>query len=106
MSAEEKKNNIKTAKKYDNVYFFFGGGGCRAIFPLVKMRQRAQHIHGRARLLKKESENLTHTFYYFNFLLLLFISHFAPKSTSLVFSRFLLPFVQLSHTPGAFVRSS
>lgn len=73
---------------YISLLFFFGR------VQNLRKKAAAQHIH--AAVFKKESENLTHTLYYFNFLLLLFISHFT-KSTllSCFFSSF-----QFSHTPS------
>lgn len=99
LSEEMEKHNIKTAKKYDNVYFFilfffsFRAGGCEVFLPFVE-----QHNTFTAELLKVESADLTHTLYYFNFLLLFihFSFHFT-KSTSLEHPRLgiLLYFVQL-----------
>lgn len=92
----EIKNNIKLRKNMimytfyisPLLVFLFSSGGC-TIFPSWSS---TQHIHGRAGGWQKtESENLTHTLYYFNFLLLLFISHFT-KSTSPSSCSFCSPF--------------
>lgn len=53
---------------YTFLYFFFfsfRAGGCKVFLPFVE-----QHNTFTAELLKVESADLTHTLYYFNFLLL------------------------------------
>lgn len=84
---------------YTFLYFFFfsfRAGGCKVFLPFVE-----QHNTFTAELLKVESADLTHTLYYFNFLLLfIHFSFYFTKSTSLEHPRLeiLLYFVSFSYS--------